>query len=117
MGEHGLKEIEAAYKFLTLDPETKEGDDHIIGVYKSRIDAAPRQKDEARQCLLMIGNARNSAKIIAIANNRTMSCEEALEFLNVTADTASDSIWAAAIALVRSYFFCFYLRVLVLSEG
>jgi hypothetical protein len=30
-----------------------------------------------------------------------MSFEEALEFLNVSADTASDSIEASAVALVR----------------
>ncbi len=38
----------------------------------------------------------------ALANNETMSFEDALEFLNVSADTTSDSIEAAAVALVSS---------------
>jgi ubiquitin carboxyl-terminal hydrolase 25 len=99
-GEHGLKEIEAAFKFFALDPSTTEGDDHIIGVYTTRIDSAPRQKDEARQCLRVIASARQSAKIEAVANDQTMSISEALEFLNVTEDTPSDSIQAAAVVMV-----------------
>ncbi|KAG0647102.1 Ubiquitin-specific-processing protease 2 [Hyphodiscus hymeniophilus] len=98
-GQHGLNEIEEAFKFFSLDPATTEGDDHIIGVYTARIDSAPRQKDEARRCLKVIASARNSEKIKAVANDQTMSLHEALEFLNVTQDTPSDSIEAAAIAL------------------
>lgn len=99
-GQHGLKEIEDAFKFFALDPDTTEEDDHIIGVYTARIDSAPRQKDEARRCLKIIASARNSEKIKAVADDQTMSFEEALEFLSVTEDTPSDSIEAAAIALV-----------------
>lgn len=99
-GQHGLKEIEDAFKFFALDPDKSEGDDHIIGVYMARIDSAPRQKDEARQCLKVIASARNSEKIRAVANDQTMSFEEALEFLGVSEDTPSDSIEAAAVALV-----------------
>ncbi|KAF8866099.1 ubiquitin C-terminal hydrolase-like protein [Acephala macrosclerotiorum] len=98
-GEYGLKAIEGAYKFFGLDPDIQEGDDHIMGTYKSRIESAPRQKDEARNCLLVIAKHRNSEKIEALANDRTMSYEEALEFLNVNAETDSDSIEAAAIAI------------------
>ncbi|KAE8449971.1 hypothetical protein EG329_007110 [Mollisiaceae sp. DMI_Dod_QoI] len=98
-GEYGLKAIEDSYKFFGLDPDTQEGDDHIMGLYKSRIESAPRQKDEARNCLLMIAKQRKSDKIEALANDKTMSHEEALEFLNVNAETASDSIEAAAIAI------------------
>jgi len=99
-GELGLQAIKNAYKFFALDPTTVEGDDHIMGLYKSRIESAPRQKDEARQSLLIIAKQRNSAKIEALANDRTMTFEEALEFLNVSADTASDSIEASAVAMV-----------------
>jgi ubiquitin carboxyl-terminal hydrolase 25/28 len=100
-GELGQKAIEDSYRYFNLDPESVEGDDHIMGLYKSRIESAPRQKDEARECLLTIAKHRNSEKIEALANDRTMSFEEALEFLNVSADTASDSIEASAVALVR----------------
>ena len=99
-GQHGLKEIEEAFNFFSLDPATTEGDDHIIGVYYSRIESAPRQKDEARQCLKVIASARNSEKVKAVANDQTMSLPEALEFLSISQDTPSDSIEAAAIALV-----------------
>lgn len=47
-GELSLKAIRAAYAFFNIDPETIEGDGYIAGVYKSRMDSAPRQKDEAR---------------------------------------------------------------------
>ena len=100
MGEHTLKDIENAYKFFTISSDTAGGDDHIIGLYKSRIEVAPRQKEEARQCLLIIGQARQSEKIQAIANDRAMSYEEALDYLNVPQDTPADSIEAVAITMV-----------------
>jgi ubiquitin carboxyl-terminal hydrolase 25/28 len=99
-GELGQKAIEESYRYFSLDPDSIEGDDHIMGLYKSRIESAPRQKDEARECLLNIAKHRGSDKIEALANDRTMSFEEALEFLSVSADTASDSIEASAVALV-----------------
>jgi ubiquitin carboxyl-terminal hydrolase 25/28 len=99
-GELGLEETQEAYKFFTLDATTKELDDHIIGLYRSRIDSAPRQKDEARQCLRVIAKHRASQKIQAVVNDKTMDYNEALEFLGVTEETASDSIEAVAIARV-----------------
>ena len=99
-GQHGLKDIEEAFKFFALDPTTTEGDDYIIGVYSARVDSAPRQKDEARRCLKVIASARNSEKIEAVANDQTMSLSEALEFLSVSEDTPSDSIQAAAVVMV-----------------
>jgi ubiquitin carboxyl-terminal hydrolase 25/28 len=99
-GEVGLQEVEEAFRFFALDPDTREGDEYIIGVYNSRIESAPRQKDDARKCLRVIAKARNSQKIEAVANDRAMSFEEALAFLNVTEDTQSDSIEAAAVAMV-----------------
>ncbi|RFU24568.1 hypothetical protein B7463_g11765, partial [Scytalidium lignicola] len=99
IGEYSLKDIEEAYRFFNLDSKAIEVDDHIMGVYKSRIESAPRQKDEAKANLLIIGKARNSAKIEALANDRSMTFEEALEFLGVAADTPSDSIEAVAVAM------------------
>jgi len=101
-GELGEKAIEKSYRYFNLDPDSVEGDDHIMGLYKSRIESAPRQKDEARECLRIIAKHRNSEKIEALANDKTMTFEEALEFLNVSGDTASDSIEAVAIAMVRA---------------
>lgn len=100
MGEHTLKDIENAYKFFAINPDTAGGDDYIVGLYKSRIESAPRQKEEARQSLQIIGQARQSGIIQAMANDRAMSFEEALEYLNVTQDTSPDSIEAVAITMV-----------------
>jgi ubiquitin carboxyl-terminal hydrolase 25/28 len=117
-GELGLKVIEDSYRYFNLDPDSVEGDGHIMGLYKSRIESAPRQKDEARECLLNIAKHRNSEKIEALANDKTMSFEEALEFLGISADTASDSIEASAVALVSvSPLFERVSRRLVLSEA
>lgn len=99
-GDVGRKAIDEAYKFFALDPNTKEGDDHIIGLYKSRIDSAPRQKDEARECLRVLAKARSSEQIDAVANDKTMSLGEALSFLDVTADTESDMIVTVATLMV-----------------
>lgn len=110
-GEHGLKAIEDSYKFFGLTAETTEGDDHIMGLYKSRIESAPRQKDEARECLAVIAKHRNSDQIEGLVNDKTMSFEEALEFLNVNHGTASDSIEAAAVAVVS----CSFLVVIYLA--
>lgn len=99
-GEFGLQEIEDAYKFFVLDPNGSLTDDHIIGTYKSRIESAPLQREEARQCLRKIAKARDSDKIEAVANDKTMSTDEALEFLQVTADTASDGVIAMAEVMV-----------------
>lgn len=97
MGEPTLTDIDNAYKFFALNPDIDHGDGHIIGVFKSWIEASPVQKDEAKRVLAIIGHARNSNKIKEVANDKTMTIEEALEFLGVTADTPSDSIMAAAV--------------------
>jgi hypothetical protein len=48
----------------------------------------------------VIAKHRSSQKIQAVVNDKTMDYNEALEFLGVTEDTASDSIEAVAIARV-----------------
>ncbi|KFY81977.1 hypothetical protein V498_08669 [Pseudogymnoascus sp. VKM F-4517 (FW-2822)] len=99
LGESTLTEIDEAYGFFALNPAVDHGDDHIIGVFKSRIENAPVQKEQAKEALLLIGKARNSAKIQEVATNRAVTYEEALEYLAVTADTPSDFIEAQAIAM------------------
>lgn len=99
-GEYGLKEIEEAYEYFTLNAHSITTDDHIIGLYKSRIESSPRQKDEARKCLLKIAWERDSHNIEAVANDKTMSHYEALEYLQLTEDIASDMVIAIAEATV-----------------
>ncbi len=103
-GEYGLRAIQDSYKFFGVSLDTKEGDDYIMGLYKSRIESAPRQKDEARNRLAAIAKHRKSDKIQALVNDRTMSFEEALDFLGVTSDTPADSIEAVAVAMVSVSF-------------
>lgn len=55
-GELRLQTIHDAYNFFSIDPSTSEGDTYILGVYRSRIDSAPRQKDEARYVLSQFAN-------------------------------------------------------------
>lgn len=103
-GEYGQKAIDGAYTYFGLSLNSKEADDHIMGLYRSRIESAPRQKEEAKAQLLILAKARDSAKIEALANDRTMSLREAFEFLNdIPESTSSDMIIASAIALVRKF--------------
>ncbi|KAI9052485.1 hypothetical protein LZ554_003829 [Drepanopeziza brunnea f. sp. 'monogermtubi'] len=99
VGEFGLAKLEDAYKYFGLTPGTKEGDDHVMGLYKSRIASAPKQKNDAMAALLIIAKHRNSDKIEALATDNTMTYEEALELLGVTDDSPSDSIEAASVVL------------------
>jgi ubiquitin carboxyl-terminal hydrolase 25/28 len=102
-GEYGQKEIDEAYSFFCIDPDTLEDDEYIIGQYKSRISDAPRQKAEAARCLGVIGWARNSNKIIAASKERNMSPKEAYDFLGdgqMGAGTPSEMIEAQAIVKV-----------------
>lgn len=101
LGMHTRKQIEDAYLFLNIDPSKNYPDEYVIGCYENRIESAPRQADEARQCLQIIGEARESRWILSKANEREMDLDHALEFLGVDINTDSDSIEAAAVALVR----------------
>lgn len=107
-GEVGLADIKDAYKFLGLEINTTEGDDHVIGTFKSRIQSAPRQKDEAKEKLHIIAKHRGSAEIEKVASDKRMSYDEALELLGVSADTPDDSVEASAVALV-SHRLCVFL--------
>ena len=100
MDEYTLTDIDTAYKFFSLNPDVDHGDAHIIGVFKSYIEASPRAKDAAKKALATIGHARESSKIKEVANDKAMTVEEALEFLGVTSDTPADTILAAAVVKV-----------------
>jgi len=65
---------------------------HIIGLFNSRVQSSPRQADQARENLRIIGKARNSKKIELVAMDKSMTYEEALELLpGVDATTPFDS--------------------------
>ncbi|KAK2628937.1 hypothetical protein QTJ16_002040 [Diplocarpon rosae] len=99
IGEYGLKTLEEAYGLFGLLPDTSEGDDHVMGLYKSRIASAPKQKSEAMAALLVIAKHRNSEQIEALAKDNTVTYEEALELLCVVDDTPAEFVAASAVAL------------------
>lgn len=100
-GEYGQKRIHEAYRFFLLDPtKPVESEDYILGCFNSFLGSSPRQKNQAKENLKIIANHLSSTKILAAANDNTMTFEEALETLNATADMDSDSIVALAIVAV-----------------
>lgn len=107
LGGQTQKTIDDAYKFFGLNAQQPNDDQHIIGLFRSRIEAAPRQTEEARACLRTIASARDSVAILEEANNEAMTAEEAYRFLDVTTTTDSDSIQAAAIVAVSNTFHLF----------
>jgi len=99
-GEVGQDEIDAAYRYFGLDSVFDEGDHHIAGLYKSRIESAPRQKDEAREQLAVLAKSRDSMILDELVNDKTLTYQEAMKFLNVTAFTDADTVVAQATVLV-----------------
>ncbi|TVY90339.1 Ubiquitin carboxyl-terminal hydrolase [Lachnellula willkommii] len=100
-GEYGQQAIEQGYHYFGLDYKTPEEDDHIMGLYRSRIESAPRTKEDCKKHLLVIAKARNSDKIAALANDRAMTYEEAMDLLSVTAETPPDMVQASAVVLAN----------------
>ena len=102
-GEYGQKAIDGAYTYFGLHPNSKEEDDHIMGLYRSRIESAPKHKEDAKAQLLILAKARGSSKIEALANDNTMTLQEALELLGVPEGTPPDMIVASAVATVSKF--------------
>jgi ubiquitin carboxyl-terminal hydrolase 25/28 len=100
LGEITQQEIDDAYKFFALSPNANHAEDHIIGIYRSYIESSPKHKDAAKQALMKLGQAKGSLKIQAVANDKVMSYEEALEYFGVVAETPSDLVEAQAIGMV-----------------
>lgn len=72
-GEISLRDIVKAYQYFQIDPTQRElDDDYIIGCFQSRASASPLHVEAARQQLRVIGVARHSSSIEAIASNSTL---------------------------------------------
>lgn len=100
MGEYTYSDIAAAYQFFNIrqDQALANDDEHIINVYRVRIESAPAQKDQAKQQLAIIGFARNSQSIMAAADSKEMTYEEALQYIGASADASADMVEAYAVA-------------------
>ena len=68
-GKISLNDIRNAYKDLGLDyNSTLLDDDTIIGTFQARVVDAPRQEQDLRRALHIIGRSRSSEKIKFIAS-------------------------------------------------
>jgi ubiquitin carboxyl-terminal hydrolase 25/28 len=98
LGSQGLtsrREVDAAYQYFGIEPAhgVLINDEHIIGVFKSRLsDTGPSQVDEARRQLRVIGDARNSDMIRAEAADALETYGQALSWLGLSPDQADDFV-------------------------
>ncbi|KAL5114379.1 ubiquitin-specific protease ubp2 [Pleosporales sp. CAS-2024a] len=89
------RELDAAYRSFGIEPAhaVHLNDEHIIGTFRSRLsDISPHMADEARRQLRIIGDARNSDAIRAEASDAMETYEQALSWLDLTAEQADDFI-------------------------
>ncbi|KAL1602675.1 ubiquitin-specific protease ubp2 [Paraconiothyrium brasiliense] len=80
------QDVIQAYRTLGIDPSHASAlsDEIITNQFKSRLaDIGPRQVEEARSALQVIGTARNSEIIKRAASNSIETYEEALAWLNL----------------------------------
>ncbi len=70
-GQVSYRDIEEAYRYLGTTPDWDDAS--IIGAFQARVSDAPRQEQEARQHLRVIGVSRHSEAIQTAASNRKCS--------------------------------------------
>ncbi|KAF2130143.1 ubiquitin C-terminal hydrolase-like protein [Dothidotthia symphoricarpi CBS 119687] len=91
------REAYAAYRYFGIEPAHANAinDDHIIGVFKSRLsDISPSLVEEARKQLRIIGDVRDSALIRAEAADSLETYEQALSWLNLDPGQPDDFVEA-----------------------
>lgn len=69
MGRYSIERLKQAHHFFGLALDQHLTEEHIIGTFQARLRDAPRQEREMRQNLYMIGEHRNSHKIMDFARN------------------------------------------------
>jgi ubiquitin carboxyl-terminal hydrolase 25/28 len=86
LGEETQSTIDKAYNFFGLDvDDQRTTDEHILGLYASRSEDAPKHDEEAKMHLQILGKARNS-QALERAGKTTMTYEDALEYLGFSRD-------------------------------
>ena len=71
-GQTNRREVAKAYEYFTIDPvhSAHLTDDIIVGQFRARLqDISPTLEDETRNMLRIIGQARQSSKILQEASN------------------------------------------------
>lgn len=94
-GQTNRKEVAHAYRYLGMDPKHAHilSDDHILGVFRSRLlDISPAAVEEARHNLRIIGNGRNSERIRQEASNAIETYSQALSWLGLDESQPEDFI-------------------------
>jgi ubiquitin carboxyl-terminal hydrolase 25/28 len=94
-GVSNRREVAAAYKYFGIEPAHAPilQDDHIIGLFKSRLqDIGPAAVEESRKQLRIIGGARNSERIMQVSNDALETYEQALEWLGLDQNQADEFV-------------------------
>lgn len=85
-GQTNRKEVAKAYSSLGMDHKHAEllSDEIIIGQFKSRLqDISPALEEDTRNMLRIIGQARQSQRILQEASNAIETYEQALSWLDL----------------------------------
>lgn len=80
------KDVDKAYRYFGIDPSHRSfiTDDHIIGVFRSRLsDMGPSLANDLRKHLRTIGQARNSDTIKGASNDTIETYEQAISWLQL----------------------------------
>jgi ubiquitin carboxyl-terminal hydrolase 25 len=105
-GRVSVDDIKSAYLALGLDPSIPMDEETIIGTFKSRVTDAPRQEEELRRCLRIVGGDMNSRRIEDFAADTVHTYEQALNWLGATPEMGDDFITSMYSLKVSSYVFC-----------
>lgn len=98
LGSQGFtsrREVGAAYRYFGIEPAHAMhlNDEHIIGVFKSRLsDMSPSMAEETRRQLRIIGDARDSTVIRAEAAGALETYEQALSWLDLSETQPDDFV-------------------------
>jgi ubiquitin carboxyl-terminal hydrolase 25 len=106
LGLTSRRDLISAYQYFRMDPSHARvlNDDHIIDQFQSLLpDISPTQREEARQKLRVIGNARNSNKILQAASDSIETYDQALSWLGAEESTPDDFIPALFTLKVSSH--------------
>ena len=93
-GAYDSDELAKAYQYFGLNMYAKTDDDHIIGLFESRLQDAKAHEHQMRDFLFTIGNHRNSRRIMDVSKNVMTTYEQALHFLGIDASTSDEHVQA-----------------------
>ena len=66
-----FRDVRKAYRDLDIDPRANIDDGTVVGIFNSRVADAPKQEDEMRRALRILGVHRSSQRIQIAASQGT----------------------------------------------